>query len=141
MFVFFPSRRRHTRCSRDWSSDVCSSDLEAAALLEVGELGDLQAVEQNLPADAPCAEGRGFPVVLFKTNVVLLEVDADGAEALEVDVLHIDWRGLQDHLKLGMLVKTIGVLAVAAAAGPTTGRNIAHAKGVRADHVQESSRG
>src|SRR2546429_7311074 len=26
---FFSSRRRHTRCSRDWSSDVCSSDLEA----------------------------------------------------------------------------------------------------------------
>src|SRR4030042_2767588 len=23
----FSSRRRHTRCSRDWSSDVCSSDL------------------------------------------------------------------------------------------------------------------
>src|SRR2546422_7940541 len=27
MFFFFSSRRRHTRCSRDWSSDVCSSDL------------------------------------------------------------------------------------------------------------------
>src|SRR2546429_8669173 len=26
-FLFFSSRRRHTRCSRDWSSDVCSSDL------------------------------------------------------------------------------------------------------------------
>src|SRR6266550_7630564 len=24
-FFFFSSRRRHTRCSRDWSSDVCSS--------------------------------------------------------------------------------------------------------------------
>src|SRR2546429_698811 len=24
---FLSSRRRHTRCSRDWSSDVCSSDL------------------------------------------------------------------------------------------------------------------
>src|SRR5690554_5003489 len=24
---FFSSRRRHTRCGRDWSSDVCSSDL------------------------------------------------------------------------------------------------------------------
>src|SRR5207245_8560752 len=24
---FFSSRRRHTRCYRDWSSDVCSSDL------------------------------------------------------------------------------------------------------------------
>src|SRR2546429_7820151 len=27
MSLFFSSRRRHTRCSRDWSSDVCSSDL------------------------------------------------------------------------------------------------------------------
>src|SRR3989442_15318352 len=26
---FFSSRRRHTRCGRDWSSDVCSSDLFA----------------------------------------------------------------------------------------------------------------
>src|SRR5690606_40857257 len=25
---FFSSRRRHTRFSRDWSSDVCSSDLQ-----------------------------------------------------------------------------------------------------------------
>src|SRR2546429_8652080 len=29
-FFFFSSRRRHTRCSRDWSSDVCSSDLVSA---------------------------------------------------------------------------------------------------------------
>src|SRR2546429_10009092 len=27
-YFFFSSRRRHTRCSRDWSSDVCSSDLK-----------------------------------------------------------------------------------------------------------------
>src|SRR5438874_13688203 len=27
MFFFFSSRRRHTRSLRDWSSDVCSSDL------------------------------------------------------------------------------------------------------------------
>src|SRR3989440_1338299 len=26
-FFFFSSRRRHTRSDRDWSSDVCSSDL------------------------------------------------------------------------------------------------------------------
>src|SRR5256884_899197 len=30
-FFFFSSRRRHTRCSRDWSSDVCSSDLKRGA--------------------------------------------------------------------------------------------------------------
>src|SRR3954453_2930699 len=27
VLFFFSSRRRHTRCGRDWSSDVCSSDL------------------------------------------------------------------------------------------------------------------
>src|SRR5690606_41122717 len=31
-FFFFSSRRRHTRFSRDWSSDVCSSDLAAITL-------------------------------------------------------------------------------------------------------------
>src|SRR5947209_13343790 len=31
-FFFFSSRRRHTRYWRDWSSDVCSSDLIADAL-------------------------------------------------------------------------------------------------------------
>src|SRR6266536_5280536 len=29
---FFSSRRRHTRSTRDWSSDVCSSDLPMAGL-------------------------------------------------------------------------------------------------------------
>src|SRR5207245_4572793 len=28
LLFFFSSRRRHTRCYRDWSSDVCSSDLQ-----------------------------------------------------------------------------------------------------------------
>src|SRR5690554_5619233 len=32
-FFFFSSRRRHTRCGRDWSSDVCSSDLHRAGHL------------------------------------------------------------------------------------------------------------
>src|SRR5262245_65620350 len=29
MSFFFSSRRRHTRCLSDWSSDVCSSDLSS----------------------------------------------------------------------------------------------------------------
>src|SRR5699024_1185926 len=29
VFFLFSSRRRHTRSKRDWSSDVCSSDLES----------------------------------------------------------------------------------------------------------------
>src|SRR5690554_7387365 len=42
---FFSSRRRHTRCGRDWSSDVCSSDLvgHLAMLLALGMLDALGA--------------------------------------------------------------------------------------------------
>src|SRR2546429_6398492 len=36
---FFSSRRRHTRCSRDWSSDVCSSDLSKAYAMTGWRLG------------------------------------------------------------------------------------------------------
>src|SRR2546429_6490580 len=49
---FFSSRRRHTRCSRDWSSDVCSSDLFAigtyftvsSVFLIMGLIPDIAAV-------------------------------------------------------------------------------------------------
>src|SRR5207248_4699802 len=34
---FFSSRRRHTRSYGDWSSDVCSSDLEGVALRRSAE--------------------------------------------------------------------------------------------------------
>src|SRR6266508_2313094 len=44
MFFFFSSRRRHTRWPRDWSSDVCSSDL--LARIET-------IVEKPDPAEAP----------------------------------------------------------------------------------------
>src|SRR3712207_7555669 len=33
ILVFFSSRRRHTRYWRDWSSDVCSSDLTVTQIL------------------------------------------------------------------------------------------------------------
>src|SRR2546422_3457092 len=38
---FFSSRRRHTRCSRDWSSDVCSSDLLESVREEAERLNRL----------------------------------------------------------------------------------------------------
>src|SRR5207249_6355173 len=36
---FFSSRRRHTRSKRDWSSDVCSSDLPSRAGSSNGRVG------------------------------------------------------------------------------------------------------
>src|SRR5690606_39992191 len=42
LFFFFSSRRRHTRFSRDWSSDVCSSDLNVLIpAFAVGRTQDL----------------------------------------------------------------------------------------------------
>src|SRR5690348_18010199 len=44
---FFSSRRRHTRWTGDWSSDVCSSDLRGAAHDRVGPLRDRRHVGQR----------------------------------------------------------------------------------------------
>src|SRR5690606_27539575 len=38
LFFFFSSRRRHTRFSRDWSSDVCSSDLGLVGNVYIGKV-------------------------------------------------------------------------------------------------------
>src|SRR6266513_6291488 len=45
-FFFFSSRRRHTRSKRDWSSDVCSSDLpgEGKRRVAVGVAPRLEVV-------------------------------------------------------------------------------------------------
>src|SRR3712207_9505336 len=51
MFFFFSSRRRHTRYWRDWSSDVCSSDLGGVDAVEVAVGG-----EQRRQAGDPLGE-------------------------------------------------------------------------------------
>src|SRR5205809_1406865 len=56
IFFFFSSRRRHTRCSRDWSSDVCSSDLPFLTLVTVTKETD----EKNLVQRAN-ERLKGFP--------------------------------------------------------------------------------
>src|SRR5699024_11962707 len=35
VLFFFSSRRRHTRSKRDWSSDVCSSDLKVSSVAKL----------------------------------------------------------------------------------------------------------
>src|SRR3712207_9531134 len=39
---FFSSRRRHTRYWRDWSSDVCSSDLAAGCSVDVTNVDEVR---------------------------------------------------------------------------------------------------
>src|SRR2546429_4720511 len=52
-FFFFSSRRRHTRCSRDWSSDVCSSDL----------------IDRDVERSSPQTEGEVFADQLASSSV------------------------------------------------------------------------
>src|SRR5437899_11186112 len=44
---FFSSRRRHTICLSDWSSDVCSSDLGAEGQLGAGRPVGEQRTREN----------------------------------------------------------------------------------------------
>src|SRR5690606_39354335 len=55
--LFVSSRGRHTRFSRDWSSDVCSSDLARLMLADINADGLRETVKQlstsrNVRADA-----------------------------------------------------------------------------------------
>src|SRR6266496_5429412 len=54
-FFFFSSRRRHTRSLRDWSSDVCSSDLIER------ETGRMQRVVDDMLLLAQMDEGAVPP--------------------------------------------------------------------------------
>src|SRR5438045_9762412 len=67
LFFFFSSRRRHTRCLSDWSSDVCSSDLLACTTLHVGqakaaELAAALTAEDLNPDRKSVVEGKSVDV-------------------------------------------------------------------------------
>ena len=47
------------------------------------------------------------------------KIDADGGEAIQIDLLDVGRRWFEDDLKLGVLVQAIGVLAIATVGGPT----------------------
>src|SRR5690606_8105905 len=68
LFFFFSSRRRHTRFSRDWSSDVCSSDLT-----------DLAAEAIDLPDPRLPRYGRDYDI----GDLVTVELD-EGVELADM---------------------------------------------------------
>src|SRR5699024_11892791 len=49
--MFFSGRRRHTRSKRDWSSDVCSSDLEAIEFQNAVDFGLTGGIHSLDPAE------------------------------------------------------------------------------------------
>src|SRR3712207_6523477 len=76
IFFFFSSRRRHTRYWRDWSSDVCSSDLNL--LLSIG-------VSQNvIPPDYNF--GVAMPMAFTEQGVAMLSSVLRSKVAIEVNI-------------------------------------------------------
>ena len=114
--------------------------LDAAHLLEVGELRDLHAVEPDLPAKAPGAQRGALPVVLDEADVVLGRVESDGLERAEVEVLRVGRARLDEHLELVVVLEAVGVLAVAAVGGAAAGLRVAGAPGRLAERAQQRGR-
>ena len=102
-------------------------DLDTAHLLEVRKLRDLHAVEPDLPAKAPGAQGRALPVVLDKADVMVVGVQANGGQRTQVELLGVDRRRLDEHLELIVVLHAVRVLAVAAVGGTAARLRIAGA--------------
>src|SRR6266536_5309945 len=90
-FFFFSSRRRHTRSTRDWSSDVCSSDLAALS----GEGHDDTPAQQVVQE----IEAQGGEAVANGENVA----DFAGAERLVA-------QAIERFGRLDILVNNAGIL-------------------------------
>src|SRR5262245_1180426 len=83
---FFSSRRRHTRCLSDWSSDVCSSDLPTNAQI-ADCLGFNESVDQTRVNDLVVvgAGPAGLAAAVYGAseglNVLVLESNVPGGQA------------------------------------------------------------
>src|SRR5207249_8625363 len=73
---FLSSRRRHTRSKRDWSSDVCSSDLQPCAdtRSQTGTVWVASTSNRRTPYGAPDA-----PVIASTTGSCAITVRDDWA--------------------------------------------------------------
>src|SRR5207302_4863095 len=58
---FFSSRRRHTRFSRDWSSDVCSSDLDDFAHGEIAPPRSVRSLSCTTRSGSMCCSTPSPP--------------------------------------------------------------------------------
>src|SRR5208282_1509340 len=63
-FFFFSSRRRHTRCYRDWSSDVCSSDLEELIEnIDIGGPAMVRSAAKNFQSVGVVTDPGDYPAI------------------------------------------------------------------------------
>jgi len=78
-----------------------------------------------------------FPVVFLEADVMPAQIDPARFEALQVELLHLVGRGLEDHLKLVVLVQPIRILAEAPVGGPPRRLHVCDVPMAGAQHPQE----
>src|SRR5690606_40048550 len=85
---FFSSRRRHTRFSRDWSSDVCSSDLSryAVSIVQIDPQKIFSAL--NVPILLLEAASEDDPIPVSAENSALASRHPDRITHLVFDADH-----------------------------------------------------
>src|SRR6266478_8977449 len=86
VFFFFSSRRRHTRFDCDWSSDVCSSDLDAVRVI----FGDTDATPFGLGAFASRQAVCGGGAVTRAARALRERITAIAAHLLEAAVADLE---------------------------------------------------
>ena len=114
--------------------------IEPADLLEVGELRDFHPVEPHLPAESPGADRGRFPVVFHETNIVFQGVDPEALEGVEIELLDVQRRRLQEDLILIVVLQAVGVFAVATVRGPPGRFHIGNLPGFRSQGPQKGGR-
>ncbi len=113
--------------------------VDAADLLEVGELGHLHAVQPDFPAQAPGAQGGRFPVVFHEADVMGERIETEAAQGIQIQLLDVVRRRLEHHLELVVMLQPVGVLAVAAVGGPPGRLHVGAVPVFRADRAQEGA--
>ena len=113
---------------------------EARDLLKVGELRHFHAVAPAFPSEPPGAERRALPVVLDEAHVVQIHVDADRRQGIEIELLQVLRRGLEDHLVLVIVLQAVRVLAVAPVLRPARRLDIGGLPGFRPERAQRRRR-
>src|SRR3712207_2970365 len=108
IFFFFSSRRRHTRYWRDWSSDVCSSDLLSAEVYGDFLLKRSQLLYSCLDSLEQDVREKDLETVLWETELPLVPVLAKMEKiGIKIDKKYFEQYSLELTEKLNSLEEEI----------------------------------